>query len=443
LSLFPINLTALFNFIKKLVMQVFKFGGASVKDADSVKNVASILKKHADRSTIVVISAMGKTTNKLEQLVNAYFYKDGDIETILTELKTYHLSILNQLIPNKANAIYNDIENVFVELLWALEEEPSSTYNYHYDQLVSQGEVLATKIVSAYLNEAEIKNKWVDARGFIQTDNSYREGKVDYELSQHLVTTELLPIFNSYNIIITQGFIGGTSENFTTTLGREGSDYTAALLAYFTDAKQVIIWKDVPGVLNADPKYFKNAKKIDELNYHDAIELTYYGASVIHPKTIKPLQNKNIPLFVKSFINPQEAGTIIKDSDKRSSATSYIFKVNQILLSIQPKDFSFIAEDNLSNIFTLFSKYNVHVNMMQNSAISFSVCTDYDEHKIEPLLKDLQQQFKVLYNKDVELMTVRNYDQDIIANLTENKLVIIEQRSRNTLQMVMKEDTAV
>ena len=424
-------------------MQVFKFGGASVKDADSVKNVASILKKHADRSTIVVISAMGKTTNKLEQLVNAYFYKDGDIEPILSELKTYHLSILNQLIPNKANTIYNDIENVFVELLWALEEEPSSTYNYHYDQLVSQGEVLATKIVSAYLNEVEIKNKWIDARGFIQTDNSYREGKVDYELSQHLVTTELQPIFNSYNIIITQGFIGGTSENYTTTLGREGSDYTAALLAYFTDAKQVIIWKDVPGVLNADPKYFKNAKKIDELNYHDAIELTYYGASVIHPKTIKPLQNKNIPLFVKSFINPQEAGTIIKDSDKRSSATSYIFKVNQILLSIQPKDFSFIAEDNLSNIFTLFSKYNVHVNMMQNSAISFSVCTDYDEHKIEPLLKDLQQQFKVLYNKDVELMTVRNYDQDIIANLTENKLVIIEQRSRNTLQMVMKEDSAV
>ena len=424
-------------------MQVFKFGGASVKDADSVKNVASILKKHADRSTIVVISAMGKTTNKLEQLVNAYFYKDGDIETILSELKTYHLSILNQLIPNKANTIYNDIENVFVELLWALEEEPTSTYNYHYDQLVSQGEVLATKIVSAYLNEVEIKNRWIDARGFIQTDNSYREGKVDYELSQHLVTTELLSIFNSYNIIITQGFIGGTSENYTTTLGREGSDYTAALLAYFTDAKQVIIWKDVPGVLNADPKYFKNAKKIDELNYHDAIELTYYGASVIHPKTIKPLQNKNIPLFVKSFINPQEAGTIIKDSDKRSSATSYIFKVNQILLSIQPKDFSFIAEDNLSNIFTLFSKYNVHVNMMQNSAISFSVCTDYDEHKIEPLLKDLQQQFKVLYNKDVELMTVRNYDQDIITNLTENKLVIIEQRSRNTLQMVMKEDSAV
>jgi aspartate kinase len=421
-------------------MQVFKFGGASVKDADSVKNVASILKKYANTSTIVVISAMGKTTNKLEELVKAYFYSDGDVQTVLDDLKAYHLGILDQLIPDKKNAIYNDIENVFVELLWALEEEPSSTYNHHYDQIVSQGEVLATKIVSAYLNETGVKNKWLDARGFIQTDNSYREGKVDYELSQQLIDKDLLPVFNSYNIIVTQGFIGGTSENFTTTLGREGSDYTAALLAYFANAEKVIIWKDVPGVLNADPKYFKNAKKIEELNYHDAIELTYYGASVIHPKTIKPLQNKNIPLFVKSFINPQETGTVVKDSDKRSSATSYIFKVNQILLSIQPKDFSFIAEDNLSNIFTLFSKYNVHVNMMQNSAISFSICTDNDEQKIEPLINDLQVQFKVLYNKDVELMTVRNYDQDIIANLTTNKLVIIEQRSRNTLQMVMREE---
>ena len=423
-------------------MQVFKFGGASVKDADSVKNVASILKKHANESTIVVISAMGKTTNKLEELVNAYFYKEGDIPTILEELKTYHLGILNQLIPDRNNTIYNDIENVFVELLWALEEEPSSTYNHHYDQMVSLGEVLSTKIVSGYLNESGIKNKWVDARGFIQTDNSYREGKVDYELSQKLVQTDLLPIFNSVNIIITQGFIGGTSENFTTTLGREGSDYTAALLAYFTDAKKVIIWKDVPGVLNADPKYFKNTKKIDELTYHDAIELTYFGASVIHPKTIKPLQNKNIPLFVRSFINPEDVGTIIKESDKRNNVPSYIFKTNQILLSIQPKDFSFIAEDNLSNIFNLFSKHNVHVNMMQNSAISFSVCMDDDNHKLEPLLNDLQEHFKVLYNKNVQLMTIRNYDQETISKLSADKIIIIEQRSRNTHQMVMKEDTA-
>jgi aspartate kinase len=324
-------------------------------------------------------------------------------------------------------------------MMWIIEEEPFSTYNYHYDQLVCQGEVLATKIVSAYLNQNGIRNTWLDARGIIQTDNSYREGKVDYALSEKLVQSQLLPIFKSTHLVVTQGFIGGTSENYTTTLGREGSDYTAALLAYFTDSEKVVIWKDVPGVLNADPKYFKNTKKIDELTYHDAIELTYYGASVIHPKTIKPLQNKNIPLYVKSFLHPENAGTIIRDSDKRIEVTSYIFKVGQILISIQPKDFSFIAEDNLSAIFSLFSKHNVHANMIQNSAISFSVCTDYDEHKIEPLLSDLQEHFKVLYNKDVELMTVRNYNPDIIAKLSENKSILLEQKSRNTQQMVMKD----
>jgi aspartate kinase len=421
-------------------MQVFKFGGASVKNAESIINVASILKKNSDTKTIVVISAMAKTTNKLEELVNAYFYSEGDAQEILNELKNFHFAILLQLIPDKNNRIYNDIENIFLELLWTIEDEPSNNYNYYYDQIVSQGEVLATKIVSAYLNETEINNKWLDARGIIQTDNSYREGKVNYELSQHLVKTELMPFFNSINIVITQGFIGGTSENFTTTLGREGSDYTAALLAYFSDAEQVFIWKDVPGVLNADPKYFKNTKKIDELTYHDAIELTYYGASVIHPKTIKPLQNKNIPLFVKSFINPAEEGTVIKDSNKRSNVTSYIFKTNQILLSIQPKDFSFIAEDNLSNIFTILSRNNVHVNMMQNSAISFSICTDFDSHKINPLIEELQKEFKVLYNNPVQLMTIRNYDQDTITKLSADKIILIEQRSRNTHQMVLKDN---
>lgn len=421
-------------------MQVFKFGGASVKNAESIINVASILKKNSDTKTIVVISAMAKTTNKLEELVNAYFYSEGDAQAILNELKNFHFAILLQLIPDKNNRIYNDIENIFLELLWTIEDEPTNNYNYYYDQIVSQGEVLATKIVSAYLNETEINNKWLDARGIIQTDNSYREGKVNYELSQHLVKTELMPFFKSINIVITQGFIGGTSENFTTTLGREGSDYTAALLAYFSDAEQVFIWKDVPGVLNADPKYFKNTKKIDELTYHDAIELTYYGASVIHPKTIKPLQNKNIPLFVKSFINPAEEGTVIKDSNKRSNVTSYIFKTNQILLSIQPKDFSFIAEDNLSNIFTILSKNNVHVNMMQNSAISFSICTDFDSHKINPLIEELQKEFKVLYNNPVQLMTIRNYDQDTITKLSADKIILIEQRSRNTHQMVLKDN---
>lgn len=420
-------------------MQIFKFGGASVKDAESIKNISFILRTFAAEPTVTVISAMGKTTNKLEALANAYFYKEGDVQELFNDVKVAHFSILDELFPNKNVTVHNDLENVFVELLWALEEEPAFTYDFHYDQIVSQGEVLSTKIISAYLNEVGINNKWLDVRGIIQTDNTYREGKVDYTLSQTLAEKELMPLLKTNNFIVTQGFLGGTSENYTTTLGREGSDYTAALLAYFTNAKQVVIWKDVPGVLNADPKYFKNAKKIDELNYQDAIELTYYGASVIHPKTIKPLQNKNIPLFVKSFLNPNDLGTVIKASEKRNSTTSYIFKVNQLLLSIQSKDFSFIAEDNLGAIFTLLSKNHVHVNMMQNSAISFSVCVDNDDYKIEPLLNDLQKQFKVLYNKNVELMTIRHYNNDIIANLIENKLILIEQRSRNTLQMVMKE----
>ena len=251
---------------------------------------------------------------------------------MLEELKEFHLGIANALFDDKNSTIFNDIENVFVELLWAIEEEPSFSYNHHYDQLVSQGEILSTKIISAYLNKVAVKNVWLDVRGIIQTDNTYREGKVDYNLSETLVKTQLLPYFTTSKVIITQGFIGGTSENFTTTLGREGSDYTAALLAYFTDAKRVVIWKDVPGVLNADPKYFKNTKKIDELTYHDAIELTYYGASVIHPKTIKPLQNKGIPLHVKSYLKPEEEGTLISESTKRNTTTSYIFKEKQLLI---------------------------------------------------------------------------------------------------------------
>jgi aspartate kinase len=421
-------------------MQVFKFGGASVKDAEAVVNVGNILKQHVQQPTVVVISAMGKVTNKLEELVKAYFFKVPDMMKVFEELKQYHFAILQKLIPDKSDAIYNDLENVFLEMLWAVEEPPSFTFNHHYDQIVSLGEVLSTKIVSAYLNSAGIKNQWLDARGIIQTDNTYREGKVDYALSEKMVATQLKPLFSTHKIVLTQGFIGGTSENYTTTLGREGSDYTASLLAYFLDAQKVIIWKDVPGVLNADPKYFKNTKKIAELTYHDAIELTYYGASVIHPKTIKPLQNKGIPLFVRSFMKPEEEGTVIKESDQRLNVTSYIFKTDQILISIQPRDFSFIAEDNLSAIFAVLAKHGVKVNMMQNSAISFSICVDNDEFKMLPLVTELQDQFKVLYNQNVQLMTIRNPDAEIVNKLSENKVVLMEQKSRNTHQMVIKSE---
>ncbi|MCA6436989.1 MAG: aspartate kinase [Bacteroidetes bacterium] len=423
-------------------MQVFKFGGASVKDATAIKNVVKILQTFATEKTIVVISAMGKTTNKLELLAQAYFKGTDDLHLILDDLKSFHFNILEELFPDRSDKVFDEIENLFTEITWCLEEPISENYNYHYDQMVCMGELLSTKIVSAYLNYSGVENRWEDARNFVQTDNNYREGKVDYDLSQQLVNSQLIPLFSSVSLVVTQGFIGGTSENYTTTLGREGSDYTAALLAYFTNAKQVTIWKDVEGVLNADPKYFKNTSKIDELTYHDAIELTYFGTSVIHPKTIKPLQNKNILLYVKSFIHPQAPGTVIKKSVNRVNVTSYIFKENQILISIQPKDFSFIAEDNMGEIFNALGKFKVHANMIQNSAISLSICVDNDPFKLDPLISSLQQSFKVLYNKNVQLMTIRNYNQEIINSLSEGKIVLLEQRTRNTHQMVLQDETS-
>ena len=422
-------------------MQVFKFGGASVKDAEGVKNVAEVLKQFPNQKIAVVVSAMGKTTNSLERLAKAFFYKTENAEIILEEIKKYHLDICHHLFANSSHPIFIELENTFVELYWAIEDAPTHGFDFEYDQIVSMGEVISTKIISAYLNEVGLKNKWVDARGLIQTDNSYREGKVDFDLTETLIKRDLVPVFNSFNSIVTQGFIGGTSENFTTTLGREGSDYTASILAYCLNADNVTIWKDVPGVLNADPKWFSHTKKIDQLSYHDAIELTYYGASVIHPKTIKPLQNKNIPLHIKSFLQPQEEGTIIKYGEKRLNIPSYIFKINQVLISIQPKDFSFIAEDNLSDIFEVFAKFGVKINLMQLSAISFSVCCDHDEFKIQNLVKELQTQFKILYNSGLELMTVRYYTQETIDTLTAQKIILLEQRSRFTVQMVMRNET--
>lgn len=422
-------------------MQVFKFGGASVKDAGAVKNVVNVLKQFSGQQLGIVVSAMGKTTNALEKLTNAFFYKTENAENILEDVKEFHFSICRELFPSSDHPVFTDLENTFVELYWAIEDEPTHSYDFEYDQIVSMGEIISTKIISAYLNEAGIKNTWIDIRGIIQTDNTYREGKIDFELTESLVNKQLLPQLKANAIFVTQGFIGGTSENFTTTLGREGSDYTASVLAYCLNASNVTIWKDVPGVLNADPKWFANTKKIDELSYHDAIELTYYGATVIHPKTIKPLQNKNIPLYVKSFLDPKAEGTVIREGEKRLNIPSYIFKVNQVLISIQPKDFSFIAEDNLSDIFEIFSQHGVKINLMQLSAISFSVCCDDDTLKIKELVEKLQQIFKVLYNSGVELMTVRYYTQDTIDSLTKNKIILLEQRSRFTVQMVMKNDT--
>lgn len=419
-------------------MKVFKFGGASVKDADGVKNLASVVKRFGSEKLIIVVSAMGKTTNALERLTQAFFYKKENPETVLNEIREYHLNIMNGLFSNAAHPIYDDIHNTLVELEWAIEDEPTHSYDCEYDQIVSVGEIISTKIVAAYLQETGFSCAWKDVRDYIKTDNTYREGKVDWELTQNRITTELLPTFNANNIVVTQGFIGVTSENFTTTLGREGSDYTAAIFAFCTEAESLTIWKDVPGVLNADPKWFDDTRLIPQMTYQDAIELTYYGATVIHPKTIKPLQNKNIPLLVRSFINPDQEGTRIHNVQTPLPVPCFIFKVNQVLISISPRDFSFIVEENLGGIFSLFSRHRVKVNTMQNSAISLSLCVDDDPLKLPELLKELQKQYRVLYNDQLELVTIRYYDQATLDRVTAGKNTILEVKSRYTAQLVIK-----
>ncbi len=422
-------------------MKIFKFGGASVKDAESVKNVAAILSLFKNEPLVVVISAMGKTTNALEKVVNAFYYKKKDIKEAITGVKDFHFKILDGLGFRTDHDIFHQIENAFTEIEWVMEDGIAKGYAFIYDQIVSQGELMSTKIMSAYLNENGFSNKWVDARDIIQTDNTYREGKINWELTESLIMKKIPPGDINNIIFITQGFIGATSENFTTTLGREGSDYTAAILSFCLNAEEMVVWKDVPGVLSADPKYYSDAVKLQEVSYLDAGELTYYGATVIHPKTIKPLENKSIPLRVRSFLNPKENGTSVGNySNTKPLVPCFIFKTNQILLSISAKDFSFVAEDALSKIFKTFADHKVKINLMQNSAISFSVCADNDEFKIPALIEELHKDFKVLYNDNLRLVTVRHYFPSTIDTLTKEKTILLEQRSRHTAQLVMKED---
>lgn len=419
-------------------MEVYKFGGASVINAAAIKNMTGIIRASAPEKLLIVVSAIGKTTNKLEELAYAYINGEERAATILEEVKTAHFQIITELFDNPAHPVINEVANTFVEIEWLLEEEASDSPEYIYDQIVSVGELLSTRIVAAYLQEDGVKAVWADARNYIKTDNSYREGIVDWEETKSAIVQHLAPLLQM-SIVVTQGFIGGTSENFTTTLGREGSDYSAAIFCSCLDALALTIWKDVPGVLNADPKWFDQTQLIPQLSYHDAIELTYYGATVIHPKTIKPLQNKNIPLYVRSFIQPEGAGTVIDQKISHLPVPSFIFKVDQVLISILPKDFSFIIEENLSHIFNLFHQHKVKVNTMLNSALSFSVSVDQDKDKISQLIQALSADYKVKYNEGLELVTIRYYNQDTINRVSLNKNILLEVKSRNTCQMVMKD----
>lgn len=422
-------------------MLVFKFGGASVKDAAGVINLAQIVSRYPKQKLLIVISAMGKMTNKLEELCKAYLNgEEEQTHQIFEAVKAYHFEIIGDLFPNHQHPIYNDVANTFVEIDWLIEEEITDSPDYIYDQIVSIGEVISTKIVAAYLNETGLKAKWLDARNFIQTDNNYREGNVNWEKTEAEVQQHLLPLLDQY-IGVTQGFIGGTSENFTTTLGREGSDYSAAIFSSCLNADSLTIWKDVPGVLNADPKWFDETERIPQLSYHDAIELAYYGATVIHPKTIKPIQNKNIPLYVRSFLHPEAEGTDITNAENHLPVPSFIFKVHQVLISIFPKDFSFIIEENLSDIFSLFHNHKVKINTMLNSAISFSVSIDEDPEKLQKLIEELSVHYKVKYNTGLELVTIRYYNQETIDRVTVDKSILLEVKSRHTCQIVMKDRT--
>ncbi len=422
-------------------MKVFKFGGASVKDPDSIKNVATILQRFANEKAVIVVSAMGKSTNALENVVNAYYKKTGTATELLDKVKTMHYEIMQSLFkPN--NEIFAHINDLFVEIEWVLEDEPEETYDYIYDQIVSIGEFLSTKIVAAYLNEIGVPTTWIDARDVILTDNTYREARVNWKETEQKMLAKIPPLANN-GFVVTQGFVGGTSENFTTTLGREGSDFTAAIFAFCLNAKSMSIWKDVPGILTGDPRLFKNVTKIDRLSYREAIEMTYYGAKVIHPKTIKPLQNKNITLYVKSFKDPDGAGTIISSAIEDYYPPVVVVEKNQALLHISTRNFSFVAEDNLSHIFSLFAKHRNKVNMMQNTAISFSVCVDNLPERILPLLEDLKENFKVVIDENLELITVRHYKEEVLTTLKTGKIVLLEERIRNTTQMVVKEIPAI
>lgn len=422
-------------------MKVFKFGGASVKDASAVKNVSHILSLFNGDKICVVVSAMGKTTNSMELIVKSLTERnETKYLELVDERLQFHLSILNDLFSEKHYSIYKKVEDLFEELKNKYYQPVSENYDFEYDQIVSLGEVISSLIVTAFLKEEGHLVEWADSRKLIRTNNLYREGNVDWSKTDELIKSKFTPVFKDVAIQVTQGFIGHTSEGFTTTLGREGSDYTAGIYAYCCNAESVTIWKDVPGMLNADPKWFDNTVKLESISFKEAIELSYYGATVIHPKTIKPLQNKGIPLYVKSFIDPHASGTVIQEStEKDHLVPSFIFKMNQLLLSITPKDFSFIVEENLSDIFNRLAKINAKINLMQNSALSFSIALDRDKIDLEKLLSIFKDSFNVKYNENLELVTIRHFDQATIERVTSGKEILVEQKTKQTARFLMKD----
>ena len=417
-------------------MRIFKFGGASVKDADGIKNVYNVLQQVGFEDVLLVVSAMGKTTNALEVVIKNYFEKSSELQSSVQDVKKYHNQILLDLFEDDKNAVFTAINSLFSDLESFLKNNKSPNYNFVYDQIVSFGEIISTTIISHYFNSRELKNEWLDVRNFIKTDNTYRDAIVGWDQTQALISKNVKrKVLN-----ITQGFLGSDENNFTTTLGREGSDYTAAIFAYCLNAESVTIWKDVPGVMNADPRYFENATLLNQISYREAIELAFYGATVIHPKTLQPLQRKEIPLFVKSFLNPSLPGTSVsKGADLEPHLPCFIVKRDQLLISLSSIDFSFIMEENISEIFGLFHQYKMKVSLIQNSAISFSVCIEDKFGNFNDLKTILSKKFKVSYNDNVSLYTIRHFNEKAPEMVEKGKQVLLKQVSRETMQIVTKD----
>lgn len=412
-------------------MKVFKFGGASVRDAESVKNVARVIEGQGFKNCLLVVSAMGKTTNALEKVVQ-YYFEEGDYKKEIEEVKRKHIEISNGLFKENHN-VFQEISLFFDDIESFLRRNKSPNYNFVYDQVVSCGEMISSKILSEYLNDIGFQNEWLDARDYIKTDKNYREGIVNWEETEPNIS--LLDRDLSF---VTQGFIGSDENYFTVTLGREGSDYSAAIFAYCLDADAMTIWKDVPGVMTGDPRKFQDVKLLSNISYEEAIEMAYYGASVIHPKTLQPLKQKNIPFYVKSFLEPEKEGTKVGVSENNQNIESYILKENQILMKISTRDFSFIAEEHLSLIFKELSHQNIKISLMQNSAISLALCLEDKYQHIDLLHEELQNTFNTQVVKNVSLFTVRNANVNDLDRFYKDKFVLLEQLSNQTFQMVTK-----
>ena len=416
-------------------MKVYKFGGASVRDAAGIKNLEKIVSAEKDE-LVIVVSAFGKTTNALEKALKLWFGNDKSSRDHLDNIYSYHAAVAGELFPS-GNSAKGSIDNSFAMLREYMRSSKKSSYDFEYDQVVSYGEIWSTMIVAEYLKKSGLDAEWIDIRKILVTDDRYRDANILWNESEPLIRNAF--DFSKSRIYITQGFIGGTVAGQTTTLGREGSDYTAAIIANLLDAESVTVWKDVPGLLNADPKWLSDAQKMEEISYKEAVEITFSGAKVIHPKTIKPLHNKNIPLHVRSFINPTEAGTVVKaDATLKKVMPVFIRKENQILISILPNDFSFVMGDNLSRIFHSFTTRGIKVNLVEASAISINVCVDDERPKVDALLTDLKTEYSAFYNENVEMLSIRHYTPAAIERITGGREILLEQKARNTVRFVVR-----